>query len=81
MKEIEVIGADGVYIGIVDRIEGERIKLKEREGYEMREGHYRYVEVGYVAGVEGNKIRLSVNADIDIAVTPEEEESGRPAEL
>ena len=45
---MEVIGADGVHVGTVDR-------------------------------VEGDKVRLSANADI--AVTLEEEASGRPVEL
>ena len=43
------------------------------------EGHHHYVEMGFVAGVEGDKVRLSANADI--AVTLEEEPSGRPVKL
>jgi hypothetical protein len=35
--------------------------------------------MGFVAGVEGNKVRLSANADV--AVTLEEEKSGRPVRL
>jgi hypothetical protein len=35
--------------------------------------------MGFVAGVEGDKVRLSANADI--AVTLEEEQSGRPVDL
>jgi hypothetical protein len=76
---MEVIGADGVHVGTVDHIEGERIKLKKGDSFGKHEGHYHYVEMGFVAGVEGDKVRLSANADI--AVTLEEEPSGRPVKL
>ncbi|MCK1512720.1 hypothetical protein IVB22_09040 [Bradyrhizobium sp. 190] len=33
--------------------------------------HYHFIDKGLVAGVEGNKVRLSANADV--AVTMEEE--------
>lgn len=78
-ENMEVIGADGVHVGTVDRIEGDRIKLKKRDSYGMQEGHHHYIEIGFVAGVEGDKVRLSANADI--AVTLEEEKSGRPVDL
>jgi hypothetical protein len=39
----------------------------------------RFSAVGFVAGVEDDKVRLSANADI--AVTLEEEQSGRPVDL
>lgn len=78
-ENMEVIGADGVHVGTVDRVEGERIKLKRRDSHGMHESHHHYVETGFVAGVEGDKVRLSANADI--AVTLEEEKSGRPVDL
>ncbi|MGO4173550.1 DUF2171 domain-containing protein [Bosea sp. TAF32] len=76
---MEVIGADGVHVGSVDRVEGERIKLKKSDSYGRHEGHHHYIELGFVAGVEGNNVRLSANADI--AVTLEEEPSGKPVNL
>lgn len=77
--DMEVIGADGVPVGVVDRLENGRIRLKRRDqfGNDSKDG--RYVETGFVAGVEGNRVRLSANADI--AVTLEEERSGRPVDL
>jgi hypothetical protein len=78
-EDMEVIGADGVHVGTVDHVVGDRIKLKKRDSYGMHEGHHHYVEIGFVAGVEGDKVRLSANADI--AVTLEEEPSGRPVKL
>ncbi|WP_407150736.1 DUF2171 domain-containing protein [Bradyrhizobium sp. ORS 86] len=75
---MEVIGADGVHVGTVDRVEGSRIKLTKRDSGEgLHKGHHHYVELGFVAGVEGTKVRLSANAAI--AVTLEEEKSGKPA--
>jgi hypothetical protein len=78
-EHMEVIGADGVHIGTVDRVEGGRIKLKKSDAYGRHEGHHHYIELGFVAGVEGDKVRLSANADI--AVTLEEEPSGKPVSL
>ena len=76
---MEVIGADGIHVGTVERLEGDRIKLSKSDGYGKHKGHHHYIEMGFVAGVEGNKVRLSANADI--AVTLEEEPSGRPVKL
>lgn len=77
---MEVIGADGVHVGTVDGVEGNRIRLiKSDSGDVLHRGrHNHYIEIGFVAGVEGSKVRLSANADI--AVTLEEEKSGRPVE-
>lgn len=69
----EVIGADGVHVGTVDRVEGGRIKLtKADSGMGAHKGHHHYVPLGLVADVEGDRVRLSANADV--AVTFEEEE-------
>ena len=77
-EHAEVVGADGVRVGKVDRVEGDRIKLvKADSGEGSHEGHHHFIPLGLVADVEGGKVRLSANADV--AVTLEEEESGRPA--
>ena len=79
-ENMEVIGADGVHVGTVDRVVGDRIELKKRDGGSgLHKGHHHYIELGFVAGVEGPKVRLSANAEI--AVTLEEERSGRPVDL
>jgi hypothetical protein len=73
-EHMEVIGADGVHVGTVDRIDGDRIKLTKKDSGEgSHEGHHHYISTGLVAGVEGDQVRLSANADV--AVTFEEEES------
>jgi len=69
---MEVIGADGVHIGTVDRVEGERIKLTRGDsGQGSHEGHHHYISLGLVATVEGERVRLSANGDV--AVQFEEE--------
>jgi hypothetical protein len=69
---MEVIGADGVHVGTVDRIDGDRIKLTRKDsGQGSHEGHHHYLSRGLVAEVEGDQVRLSANADV--AVSLEEE--------
>jgi hypothetical protein len=71
-EHMEVIGADGVHVGTVDKVEGTRIKLtKQDSGEGSHKGHHHFIARGLVADVEGNKVRLSANADV--AVTFEEE--------
>jgi hypothetical protein len=71
-EHMEVIGADGVHIGTVDKVEGGRIKLtKADSGEGAHKGHHHYIDRGLVAGVEGNKVRLSAIGAV--AVTMEEE--------
>jgi hypothetical protein len=73
-EHMEVIGADGVHVGTVDRIEGDRIKLTKAENLGSHQGHHHFISRGLVAEVEGDQVRLSANADV--AVTFEEEEDG-----
>lgn len=69
---MDVIGADGVHVGTVDHVDGDRIKLtKADSGEGSHEGHHHFISLGLVAEVEGDTVRLSANADV--AVTFEEE--------
>ena len=69
---MEVIGADGVPVGTVDRIEDDRIKLTRKDsGQGSHEGHHHYLPRGLVAGVEGDRVRLSANADVAVAFEEE----------
>ncbi|MCV3241502.1 DUF2171 domain-containing protein [Mesorhizobium sp. ZC-5] len=73
-EHMEVIGADGVHLGTVDRMEGDRIKLTKRDSGEgAHRGHHHYIPASLVAEVEGDKVRLSANSDV--AVMFEEEKS------
>jgi hypothetical protein len=76
-RNIEVIGADGVHIGTVDRITAGRIRLTKNDSGEGRhKDHHHYIDLGLVADIEGQAVRLSAVAAI--AVTFEEEQSGEP---
>jgi hypothetical protein len=75
-EHMDVIGADGVHLGTVDRVEGDRIKLtKADSGMGGHEGHHHFISRALVADVEGDKVRLSANADV--ALSFEEEEGGQ----
>src|SRR6202035_1531332 len=76
-EHMEVIGADGVHIGTVDRVENGRIKLVDTDGGERRhKGHHHFIDLSLVAGDEGQKVRLSANAAV--RVTMEEDQSSKP---
>jgi hypothetical protein len=76
-EKMEVIGADGVHIGTVDRVENGRIKLaKADSGEGSHKGHHHFIDMSLVAEVEGQRVRLSANAAV--AVTMEEEKSSKP---
>jgi len=78
-EHMEVIGADGVHVGTVDHVEGDRIKLTKKDSAAEIEGaagshagHHHYISIGLVAEVEGDQVRLSATAAN--AVLFEEEE-------
>jgi len=72
---MEVIGADGVHVGTVDRIEDKRIKLTRKDSGEgSHEGHHHYLSVGLVAEVEGDQVRLAAKGDVAVTLFEEEEE-------
>lgn len=78
-EHAEVIGADGAHIGTVNQVEGDRIKLtKADSGEGSHEGHHHFIPLALVAEVEGNRVRLSANADV--AVTFEQEQGGDSTE-
>lgn len=71
---MEVIGADGVHVGTIDRIEGDRIKLTRKDSGEgSHKGHHHFLATGLVAEVEGDKVRLSTKGDVAVALFEEEE--------
>ena len=60
-EHAEVIGADGVHVGTVDHVDGDRIKLiKADSGQGSHSGHHHYISQGLIAGVdEDGTVRLS----------------------
>jgi len=77
IQNMEVIGADGVHVGTVAGVTNGRIRLAKRDSGEgQHKGHVHFIDLGLVADVEGQKVRLSANAAV--AVTFEEETWGKP---
>jgi hypothetical protein len=76
-EHMEVIGADGVHIGTVDRVEENRIKLIRADSGLGHEQHHHYLPRGLVAEVEGDKVRLTARGDV-VADLFEQEETGAP---
>jgi hypothetical protein len=75
-EHMEVVGADGVHVGTVDAFENGSIKLTKKDsGQGSHEGHHHSIPAALIAAVEGNRVRLSANADV--AVSFEEEASRR----
>ena len=64
-EHAEVIGADGVHVGTVDHVEGDRIKLTKNDSHD---GKHHYVSAGLVAGIEDGRVRLSANADVALTL-------------
>jgi hypothetical protein len=78
-EHMDVIGADGVHLGTVDKVEGDRIKLTRADSGAHAD-HHHYISAGLVAEVEGDKVRLSANA-ANAALLEEEEGGGAIADL
>ena len=76
-EHMEVIGADGVHLGTVDRVEDNRIKLIRADSGMAHQEHHHYIPRGLVAEVEGDRVRLTARADV-VADLFEQEESGNP---
>jgi hypothetical protein len=55
-EHMEVVDADGHHIGVVDKVEGDRIKLVKKDALDPQ---HLFLDIGQVAGVEGNKVKLS----------------------
>lgn len=72
-EHMEIIGADGVHIGTVDKVEGDRIKMTKADSGSHGD-HHHYLSGGLVAAVEGNQVRLSATGAS--AMLLEEEDNG-----
>ncbi|MEH3047450.1 DUF2171 domain-containing protein [Sphingomonas adhaesiva] len=64
-EHANVIGADGVHVGTVDHVDGDRIKLTKNDSPSTQDGRgakHHYLPLGLVAEVEGDTVRLSATA-------------------
>ena len=75
-EHAEVIGADGVHVGTVDHVQGDRIKLiKADSGEGSHRGHHHYVSNGLVAAVDDDgTVRLSASGANAVLFEEEEDE-------
>jgi hypothetical protein len=75
---MKIIGADGVHLGTVDRVESGRIKMvKADSGQGTHAGHHHYIALGLVAEVEDDRVRLSANGDVAQLFREEEDPAQR----
>jgi hypothetical protein len=72
-EHMEIIGADGVHIGTVDKVEGKRIKMTKADSGSHGD-HHHYISQGLIAAVEDGKVRLSATGAS--ALLFEEEDDG-----
>ena len=55
-EHMEVVDADGQHVGIVYKVEGNRIELTKKDALDPQ---HLFVDKSQVAGIEGNKVVLS----------------------
>jgi hypothetical protein len=55
-EHMEVLGADGVHVGTVDHLDGDRIKLTKASS---DDGKHHYVSTAYVQDIRGNTVTLT----------------------
>ena len=61
-EHMKVIGKDGTHVGTVDRVEGDRIKLTKKDNPAGHQGHHHFIDRKLVGSVEGDTVKLSVDA-------------------
>lgn len=62
-EHMRIIGKDGAPVGTVDKVEGDRIKLTKQDSPAGHKDHHHYIDKKLVGSVEGDIVKLSVNAD------------------
>ncbi len=60
-EHAEVVGSDGVHVGTVDHVDGERIKLTKSDSNKS-DGEHHYIAKSLVADIRGNSVTLTVPA-------------------
>jgi hypothetical protein len=71
-EHTKIVGKDGIYVGTVDQVEGDRIKLTKKDSPPGHEGHHHYIDKKLIGSVEGDVVKLTVNGD----AAPRTEKSG-----
>ena len=64
-ERMDIIGADGVHVGTVDRLVGDRLNLtRPANGKKPHDDRQHYLPTSLIASVDGNKVRLSANGNV-----------------
>lgn len=74
-EHAEIISADGLHLGTVDRVEGDRIKLTKKDSGFGHEDHHHFIALELVASVDDNRVRLSANGDVAVMFEEEQDSS------
>ena len=62
---MEIVGADGVLVGTVDRLDGDRLNLtKPANGKKAEDRRQHFLPTSLIASVTGNKVHLSTNGNV-----------------
>jgi hypothetical protein len=64
-EHANVVGADGVHLGTVDHVDGDRIKLTKADSPQGPDGEgakHHFIPLGLVASVDGDTVTLSATA-------------------
>jgi hypothetical protein len=62
-EQMEIIGADGVHVGTVDKVEGNRIKLTKKDSGEgSHKGHHHCIDRGLVAASRATRCAYQLRA-------------------
>ncbi|GGO94189.1 DUF2171 domain-containing protein [Stakelama pacifica] len=64
-EHMNIVGADGVHLGTVDHMDGDRIKMTKNDSPSTKDGKgakHHYIPAGLIAEVEGDTVRLSATA-------------------
>ncbi len=59
-EHMEVVGSDGMRVGQVDKLEGDRIKLT-RDSDPHGQGHHHYLPVSAVQSTQDGKVMLQMS--------------------
>ena len=62
-EHMEVVGSDGGHVGTVDKVQEDRIKLTKKDDPDGSGQHHHYLPVSAIAAVDGNQVRLGMEAD------------------
>ena len=76
-EHMEVVGADDLHVGVVDKVDGQRLKLTRNDP--QAGGQHHFLHIDTVDTVEGDKVRLTLTAGQALDEWAGEAASGGPS--